>query len=453
MRLPTRATIATISPTLTVLTLLAAAPAGAQFSQYTAPGTLLDRGTSKKEQMEKAVENARWRFGPFRVAPWLQVRDAAYVSDVFAGSIEAGEAGEAGGGQADEEPDFTITAGAGAQGYLPIGPKAFFTVDVLPQYVYWQKQDERRRLNGFYGAGLFGFFNRLTLQATVRRAEEQAVVTPEFEQRIHTRQDLIDGVVELRVGRALYLFGSAAGLTFEPLVEDLGDDPRLPRFDDLDREERVLRGGVEYRPDDRLRVAIGVERSEVEFGGSARDRSNSGTAPLLETSYDSERLHLAGSLARRSLEPEPGSELVPFDETTGQLQMTFIPRWRLSYSVYASRGLTYSIEPGYSHFTIDRLGGSIGSKIGRASLVDVFYETGLHDYATTSAAVPSREDDFRAYGTALHLQISERLRLNVGVQRTELESGLAGMTGFNQSLTVVQTSLEFSAFGGAFTVR
>jgi hypothetical protein len=451
MRLPTRAFISTISLTVMVLTLLAVAPAGAQFSQYTAPGMLLDRGTSKKEQMEKAVENAPWRLGPFRVAPWLQIRDAAYVSDVFAGSVEEG--GGAGGADSGEEPDFTITAGAGAQGYLPIGPKAFFTVDALPQYVYWQKQDERRRLNGYYGAGLFGFFNRLSLQATARRAEEQAVVTPEFEQRIHTRQDLLDGVVELRVGRALYLFGSAAGLTFEPLVEDLGDDTRLPRFDDLDREERVLRGGIEYRPDDRLRLAVGVERSEVEFVGLARDRSNSGTAPLLEASYDSERLHLAGSLARRSLEPEANSEFVPFDETTGQLRMSFIPRWRLSYSVYASRGLSYSIEQGYSHFTIDRLGGSIGSKIGRASSVDVFYETGVHDYAATSAAVSVREDDFRAYGTALHLQLSDRLRLNMGVQRSELESRLVGMAGFDRGLTVFQTSLEFSAFGGAFTVR
>jgi hypothetical protein len=435
--------------TLTALTLLAAAPAGAQLSQYTAPGTLLERGTSKKEQMEKAVESARWRLGPLRVAPWFSIRDAAYVSDVFAG-LEGGS---------DEEPDFTITAGAGAQGYLPIGPKAYFTVDALPQYVYWQKQDERRRLNGYYGAGLFGFFNRLNLQATARRAEEQAIVTPEFEQRIHTRQDLLDGVAELRIGRAIYLFGSASWLTFEPLVADLGDDPRLPPFGDLEREERVLRGGVEYRPDDRLRVAVGAERSEVDFAGTARDRSSSGTSPLLEASYDSDRLHLLGALARRSLEPEPGSELAPFDATTGQIRVTLIPRWRLSYSIYASRGITYSIEPGYSHFTADRLGGSIGSKIGRSSSVEVFFESGVHDYATTSAGVagvagvagaPARQDDFQAYGTALRLQLSDRLRLNVGVQRTELDSAF---TGFDRSLTVVQSSLEFSAFGGAFTVR
>lgn len=445
MRLSTRATI------LTVLTLLAGAPAGAQFSQYTAPGTLLDRGTSKKEQLEKALESARWHLGPFRVSPWFSIRDAAYVSDAFGGTL--GSDGSGSGETRKEEPDFTITAGAGAQGYLPLGPKVFFTVDALPQYVYWQKQDERRRLNGYYGAGLFGFFNRLTLQAVARRAEEQAVVTPELEQRIHSRQDLLDGGVELRLGRAVYLFGSAAGLKFQTLVKDLGDDPRLPPFENLDREERMLRAGIEFRPDDRLRVTAGVQRSDVDFLESARDRSSSGTAPTLEASYDRESLHLVGSVARRSLKPKKGSELVPFDETTGRLQMTIVPRWRLSYSAYASRDLAHSIEPGYSHFTVDRLGASISSKIGHSSSADLFYETGVHDYAAIAAATPLRKDDFRAYGTALHFQLSERLRLNMGVQRTELSSGLPGLAGADRNLTVFQSSLEFSAFGGAFSVR
>ncbi len=445
MRFPTRSTA--IPAVLIVLTLAAAAPLAAQFSQYTAPGTLLDRGTSKKEQMEKAVDSARWHLGPFRLSPWISVRDAAYVSDAFAGTI--GTPAEAG---RKEEPDFTITAGAGLQGYLPLG-KAYFTVDALPQYVYWQKQDERRRLDGYYGAGLFGFFNRLTLQAIARRAEEQAVVTPEFEQRIHSRQNLFDATAELRLGRAVYLFGSAAGLRFETLAKAQGNDPRLPPFEDLDREERVVRGGVEYRPDDHLRLAAGVERSDVDFLEVARDRSNSGTAPVLEASYDRENLHLAGSVARRSLKPKSGSEFVAFDETTGRLQMTLIPRWRLSYSAYASRDLAYSIEPGYSHFRVNRLGASIGSRIGHTSSVDLFYETGTHDYAAITAAAPSRQDDFRAYGTALHLQLSERLRLNMGLQRTELDSGLPGLAGVNRKLTVFQSSLDFSAFGGAFSVR
>jgi hypothetical protein len=436
MRLPIRILVALMP--------LAAVPAAAQFSQYTAPGTLLNRNISKKEQMDTAVENARWRLGPFRLAPWIAVRDAAYVSDVFAGTLE----GDGGTGE-DGDADFTITLGAGAQAYVPLGRKLFFTLDALPQYVYWQKQDERRRLNGYYGVGLLGFFNRLNVQALARRAEEQAILSPEFEQRIHTRQDLLDTTVELRLGRSFYLFGAASSMVFDPLVEDLGGDPRLPLFEDLHRDETSARGGIELRPSDRLRVAVGVELTEADFADSARDRSSSGTSPLLEASYDGDRLHLLGSLIQRSLEPKAGSELVPVEETTGHVRLTFIPRWRLSYSVYGSRNLTYSIEPGYSQFTIDRFGAAIGAKIGNASSVDLFYETGVHDYAATSA-VPARQDDFQAYGTLLHLSLGERLRLNLGVQRTSLASDV---TGLDRNLTTFQTNLELSAFGGAFSVR
>ena len=230
MRFSTRAPITALALLTALSTTL---PASAQFSQYTEPGGVLERGTSRKEQMEKAVENARWRLGPVRLSPWFTIRDAAYVSDVFAGSRETAP------GQEEEDSDFTITAGAGLQGFLPIGPKSYFTFDALPHYVYWQE---------------------------------------------------------------------------------------------LDREERVLRGGLEARFRERLRVAVGVERSEVDFLEPGHDRSNSGTSPLLEWDYQSDRLKVSGGVAFRSLEPEGGSEFVPFDDATGQLQVTQTPRWRLSYS-------------------------------------------------------------------------------------------------------------------------
>src|SRR5262245_7551570 len=112
------------SLTRTILAMaLLAAPAAAQFSEYTAPGSLLNRNTTKQEQMEQAVDKARWHLGPFRLSPWFAIRDAAYVSDVFSGSSGGPE------GEIEEEPDFTVTVGAGLQGYVPLGSKSYFTFD------------------------------------------------------------------------------------------------------------------------------------------------------------------------------------------------------------------------------------------------------------------------------------------------------------------------------------
>lgn len=437
-----------LTGSILALALLAplATPATAQFSAYTAPGSLLQRSSSKREQMEQALENARWRLGPFRLSPWLAVRDAAYVSDVFSGSSGGP------GGQIEEDPDFTITVGAGLQGLVPFGSKTFFTFDALPQYVWWQEQAERRRLNGDYGAGLFAFFNRLNAEATVRRAEEQGVLTPEFEQRIHSRQDRIAGTLELEITPSLFAFAAAEAFEMDALTEDLGGDPRLPPFAQLDRQERVLRGGLEFRSGERLRLAVGAERSQVEFAldEAGRDRSNSGTSPIVEAAYKGPRIQLDGGLAFRSLEPEPGSEFVPFDETTGQVRVSWTPRWRLSYMLYGTRGLDYSLDESYSHFTADRLGLAISSKVGRASAVNLFAETGVHDYAVSAPGALPREDDFTAYGTSIQLQLEDRLQLTLGAVRTELDSSLPG---FDRSLTVFQTSVEVSAFGGALTVR
>ena len=428
---------------LALLSTSVPAPVAAQFSQYTAPGSLLERSTTTREQMENAIDNARWRFGPLRLSPWFAVRDAAFVSDVFSGSSDPEGA--------EEESDFTISVGAGLQGFVPFGSKTFLTIDALPQYVWWQELEERRRLNGYYGAGLFGLFNRLTAEATVRRAEEQGVVTPEFEQRIHTRQDRLAGLLEVEVTPTFYVFASGDFLDYDTLVEDLGDDPRLPPFEQLDREERVLRGGVELRRDE-LRVAAGIERSEVDFDPleSGRDRSNSGTSPILEAGYDGPRFQLDANVAFRSLEPEPGSEFVAFDETTGEIRGTLTPRWRLSYSAYAGRGLTYSLEEEYSHFTSDRLGFAVISKIGKSSAVNLFVENGAYDYQIVQAGALPRQDDFMSYGTSLQLQFRETLRITLGVIRTETDSNLPGL---DRSLTTFQTSIELSAFGGAFTLR
>ena len=130
------------------------------------------------------------------------------------------------------------------------------------------------------------------------------------------------------------------------------------------------------------------------------------------------------------------------------LQATWTPRWRFSYTLYGNRRLTYSLLESYSHFTSDRLGLSIGSRLGRSSSVELFAETGVHDYAPSAPGVAAREDDFTSYGTSVQFQLQERVRLNLGAVRTEIASDAAGL---DRSLTVFSTSVDISAFGGALT--
>lgn len=438
MRPSTRALIAAMA-----LLALRALPAAAQLSQYTAPGALTPESGATKDALDREIEEARWNLGPLRLSPVLALRDAAYVSNVFAGTTA-------------DEPDFTVTLGAGLRGYLPLGPKAYLALDALPQYVWWQDQAERRRLNGDYGGSLYGFLNRLTTEATLRRVEEQTFVTPEFEQRIHTRQERLGAAFELDLASAFSMFVSAHRIETRNLLDDDElADPRIPAFEQLDREERVARAGVEYRFPGKLSVAAGVERTETDFLDPTRDRSSSGTDPVVEVEYDGTKLQAQAAVARRSLEPEEGSELAPYEETNGQFQLTLTPRWRLSYTLYGTRTLVYSLQPGYSHFTSDRLGLSVAAKLSeRGSMLTLFGEQGLHDYEPVPGVLlpvgPTRQDDFSALGTSLRLQVRERLLFSVGVVRTEIDSALPG---FDRELTYATASVEIRAFGGQISIR
>jgi hypothetical protein len=422
-----------------VLPLLAAAPAAAQFSQYISPGTLLGHETSKQPQIEKAVDEARWHLGPLRLAPWVGLRDAAWVTNVFAGS----------GGQ--KKPDFTVTVGAGLQGFLPMGPKTYLTIDALPEYVYWQKESERRRLDGQYGLGLYGFFNRLTASAEVNRVEEQTIVSSEFQQRIHTGQESLQGALDLQITSLISLFTSARrGRTLHLLSSAEREDPRIPPFEQLDREESLIRAGVELRPTQRLSVAVGAERSIADFLHATGDRSNSGTSPLLEMSWAQKHIQAQASVVFRSLKARGGSSFTPFDGVSGQAQVMVTPRWRFSYALYGSRNLSYSLEGSSPWFKDDRYGVAVISRFGRNAVLTVFGEDGTHDYASGSGVGPPRTDDFSAYGTNLRLTLRRQTDLSMGLVHTDLNSAIPGL---DESLTVFRASLEISVFGGRLTVR
>ena len=164
MRLKIRASM-TLILCLTALCLMARS-AGAQFLQYTPPGGPQEPSESRQNQLKRELELAIYRLGPVRVAPWATLRDIAYVSSLFT---------------TGERPpdDLTATVGAGFRAYLRNGPKATWTAQVLPEYVWWQRQSQRRQLNGRYLLGFYGYFNHLTLEVRAGREQQQQLVTPE----------------------------------------------------------------------------------------------------------------------------------------------------------------------------------------------------------------------------------------------------------------------------------
>lgn len=407
----------------------AAVPAAAQFPQYVSPGSLGQIKKTRKEQIAQDVAEARWRLGALRLQPWLALQDGAYVSNAFSGS----------GGQ--EVSDFTVTLGAGLLAYLPVGSDVTLAAQALPEYVWWQDLEERRRFNQRYGVGVFAYFNRLALEVTASSAEQQGIVTSESEQYTSFRVDEVAATAEVRLVRSLSLFGGGSTHRFRYQL-DQPEDPRTALFDVLDRDEEIFRGGLRARFRGGLTLGLGAEHSQVEFRDPTRDLSNSGTAPLLTLELERGRSYLSAEVAWRSLEPlGAGSRFPEHDIVTGDVQARLELAQQLQLQLYGLRSLTYSISSDFSFFETERLGLALQLGLGRRATVRPFVETGSNGYPTVSStARRERQDDVQALGLDLNVVLPRGVTLVLGALRTEYDSNLPGN---DRSLTQVTAGLRF----------
>ena len=412
------------------IVVLVASEAGAQFQQYTPPGGPGTEKADAKQEIEQQLADARWRLGPFRLVPWLGVRQVAYVDNVFAGATS----------DQDKVSDLTATAGAGLTAYLPTGSDVYWMVQAQPEYVWWQDLSERRRLTGRYGAGVFGFFNHLELRLTAGREETQGVASSEFPQLVLGRRDHLDASGGLRLTGKLDL---ALFASWNEVTNNIGglDDPRVPAFANLDRRERTERAALGFQVTRRTHLALGAEHTESDSLGT-RDLSASGTAPTLAITVQGARSTIGVQLARRSLEPRGGSDFAPYRAWNGDFQFNLTPKSRLAYQLYGSVKPSLSLFSDYSHYEERRLGVAVTAPVAHRLKAALFAERGENLYSATRADAPKRQDDTQSYGAQLSFEVTRSLTFSLRASRDDYTSSLPG---FDRSVTSVQTGLTFTS--------
>lgn len=395
-------------------------PVLAQSAQYTAPGAGAAAEPLDREELEARLEQARWRLGPVRLAPYLGVRGLSWVQNVFAEGDEGTD-------------DLTASVGAGLTALLPTGPDVFWVAQAMPEYVWWADLAERRQLVGRYGAAVHGDFNRLRFTVEGRRVEEQTQVTAEEPEPAIGEVDHLGAAVALRLTSRLRL---VAGASLAEVANRAGDpdDPRSPEFFLLDRREERARGGLLFASGP-VQLEAGAERQVTEFDDGARQLSSTGTSPYLALTLTGNQVRLAADVVRRSLDPEPGSALPPTEATVGSLRVELDPGWRFDVGLYGLRSLLYSLADGYSHFEEERYGLDVAAPFGHRWSTRAFVEAGANDYAAVLPGAPARRDDTLAYGVEVSLEIREWLRYQAGYRRLELDSNLPGLDRDTESVS------------------
>lgn len=414
-----------IRASMTLILCLLAGDVRAQSLKYTPPGGPEQTPETRQADIERQVEEARYHLGPVRIAPWASLHDIAYVRNDFAtGQQPSG--------------DVTATFGLGLRAYLRNSSKVTWTAQALPEYLWWHDQTERRRLNGHYMVGFYGYFNRLTLEAQAGREQQQQIVTPEVPVPVSSRIDGGELLAEVEVSHSLFAFASAALNQQNNLVDDLSD-PRTDGLVLLDREERITQAGLRLRRGRRWSVALGVQHSEVDFDHGTLDRSNSGTSPMTEVRFQGRHLRFQSTVVSRSLEARRGAEFVPYDKVTGSAALGVGSTRLVGATVYTSRDLVYSLSPAYAYLDDERLGFALDLGLGRRSKARLFVESGSNTFTAFEPDVPRRRDDVSSYGASLSFGLSRSLLFSLQALRSTFD---ADVPGGDRTFTSVGTTIS-----------
>lgn len=412
--------------TTIALTLALACPAGAQFTQYFAPGSLAETEDPLRRQIEQAMERARWRLGPIRLEPWIGIRNIGYVDNVY-------------GTSSNPVSDFTISAGAGLRAYLPVGRKTVLFARALPEYVWWKDLENRRAWTGRYSAGGYIFFNRLTIEGYANRTEQQTYINAEIETPITNRLDSAMLSLELRLLRRLSIIASGSRSEFRIDTEDL-DHAQSYWYEALERDEDVLRVGLRYTFNENFTITVGGQRSEVDFTQRLFDRSNVGDGLYATLSFTGRRVGMSVNGTRYTVEPKRGSQFTTFEGTAGQASLSYKLSPRLSWQLYGGRSLVYSISGSAGYYTDTRVGTGVSAAVGRRLSMRVHYEEGTANYSGAGAATLDR--DITGWGGGMSAQVFRGASLGVSWTRSEYATART-----TTRIDRVQTTLNFAGGG------
>lgn len=377
---------------------------GAQYNSPVGLGANVE--APSKDRLESAYEEARWSFGPLRAQPWLGVRDASIVT------LQERQTD----GSIRETDDFTATAGAGIRLYARSSPKLVFAAHALPEYVWWQDDENKRGVNGRYGAGLFGYFNRLSVELSLRRVERQDIFSSEVQQLTSSRLDrgrLRVGVEAIR-GVDVYVMAESNDYS--------GNEDDLSIFRRLDRREDELTVGVRAKTARGYIGGIGYRDLETEFDSDSRSLSNEGSSFFVELGVEREKFSVTLDADRIDLEPTEGSVALAVDEWTHHLDLVWLANRALEMQLYSRRDFEYAVFDGGSHWLRDRVGVVTRLKGGR-SFVDFIYAVGEDDLEGLADGF-GRVDDVTELRATLSVPLGDLLSLSIYGQLFDYDSNI-----------------------------
>ncbi|HUP21618.1 MAG TPA: hypothetical protein VNB06_01600 [Thermoanaerobaculia bacterium] len=421
---------------------------GVGVATYRPPGLGVEPPRDRREALEEELAASLWNLGGLRLDPWLGIRDVIIqeVGSDRQHSASPGEEGEP--TRRDSLDDDTgVVAGAGLRAILPLGQRVYLSGGLVPEYVWWQENEDRNREQINANLALDVFLGRLQLHAGATQDEQLERPSSERQLFVSRSRESLTAELELELAPAVYAFGGAQKNDIRSNEADVAE---TAFFSQDDRDEEILAYGVRYRPNTQLVIGLGIEDLTLDFLDPTRDRSATGESPFLAVTLAGNRTVLLGRFVWRDLEAEPGSIFGGYDELSGELAVHRQLGWRTGAELQASRDLFFAFDLESSHFESERLRGGITFDVIEALELRFFAGTGDDEYFAVSSDDVHRIDDVTEWGVGLSWNIGGRVTMLVGYTLEDFDSDVPG---FDREVDRLHFGLSLSAFGGRLSVR
>jgi hypothetical protein len=369
-------------------------------------------------ELSRMEENARWRFGPFRIYPSLQLRNVGYDDNVYQMREEDNPIG-----------DYTATISLPFTFYLPFRDRMIAYFDINPGYDFYLKEKQQSGANYSYSPGIrLLLLNRFVLSGSYLYQKQRRRPTAEFDRRIYVDTDGYDAsfFYEVSVLTALGFTGSIRNIRYEDIEGDISYAVALNREERngrleiyrrifLDSDFFLTAGYTDYR----------FESIESQWRDSYSYEVLSGVRfPLLG------RARGTLSLGYRWL-INKADRNSRFSGLVGNTGLEFrLSRFNLRFQF--SRDFAFSYYSRSLYFTTHRIGSGLSFYLTRIIRLD--YDFGYGESAYPEAepirmpdgtlADIRREDTYLSHSAGLVFRIKRNIGIGITVTYWERDSNI-----------------------------
>jgi hypothetical protein len=378
-------------------------------AQLTTDEVPRQRTVPARETVKNEVENRRWRIGPFRLNPILEISDLGYDSNVFGSS------------PGNEVADWTVSGRVGVQWIVPIGSKLYVVGEATPAYTWYRKLAERRTFEGTYRTSLLGFFNRASLEVGGYNTKSLTYVSAETATK--SIETALDGTakVEVDIASNLSVYGNVEAARLRYGLA--GGDPTVIDVSQFQRQEAAARGGFRYRFSTSLDVSAGYEKTQTEFVNVGPQRDNQSDAYLFGIHFDRPRFFLSLSGGYREGKPYNGSTFARYTNSTGSFFASYSLNRLVELRGYGDRRIAYGLQA--AQFVETSFGGGVGIQATPRVSLSLSAGTGTNafpDSTSGGVTILAHTDRSNNYGAGLSALVYRQMVITLNASRSDYSS-------------------------------